>query len=254
MNHTKRHRSVRQIAEQHVEQWERSQHAASPHHREPVVAVSWQVGSRGRDIGQALAERLAYSLHEEAIVQEIARRAHTSASKVATMDERPRSSLVEWLLLADGLAPLSAQEYGRLLVRVIRTIERSGAAVILGHGAVYSLTARNHVAGLLLPGIPRTPGDWLTADGSSLSVRRRRNALSPMSIGASVSRLTSLYLILATTIDGILGFSSRLARGPRRGIVAHAGQPALLVQFVGDWGNPRLHPARGRCDEPRGRR
>jgi cytidylate kinase len=99
-----------------------------------VVTISRGYGSRGKQVAQALADRLGVRCCDRDILEEVARRAAVDVDLVHKLDENIRHTRREpWRTLFQGKT-LSEQRYLDHLVTVIINISRKGG-VIVGRGA-----------------------------------------------------------------------------------------------------------------------
>lgn len=99
-----------------------------------VVTVSRGYGSLGKQVAQALADRLNVRCCDRDILDEVARRASVDIDLVTKLDETiQRSALAPWKAVFRSQM-LDEQHYMDHLVRVIMNIARKGG-VIVGRGA-----------------------------------------------------------------------------------------------------------------------
>ena len=116
----------------------------------PVITITREPGCGGRRIAQVLAKELGLVLYDGELVEEIAKDAHVSEQVVATLDEKVRSELDDWLSGFAGGPNLSFNQYVRCLRRVLFAIAAHGNAVILGRGANFLIPAERKTLGLCL--------------------------------------------------------------------------------------------------------
>ena len=105
----------------------------------PVITVSRQIGSGGREIAQGVALRLGYPVFDREIIEDVSRQAGVQQSILDALDERTRSGIEQWM---DGVlhqSILSANEFIIALGKTLITLSRMGSAVILGRGANFLL-------------------------------------------------------------------------------------------------------------------
>lgn len=103
------------------------------------ICISRDIGSGGRMIARLLAERLDYKLFGRDSIDHIAEDLHTQRRLVDLLDEQSKSGLERWV---DGYlhgAPVEYDEYGRSLVKVIRSAALQGDVIFLGRGANFIL-------------------------------------------------------------------------------------------------------------------
>jgi cytidylate kinase len=123
-----------------------------------VITIAYQIGSGGRQIGQALAKRLDLDYIDREIVQGVAQQLHCSEDVAARLDERARGLVTRmlWMLSSTGELALAAPPpdrdqqidegtYFKTTRAVIETSARTNRAVIVGHGANFALAGRQGV-------------------------------------------------------------------------------------------------------------
>lgn len=102
--------------------------------RKPVVAVSHDYGSGGRDLAKRLAHALAVPVYDQALVNAIADSSGIDAELLEQLDEQAKLHWTQWLA---GFKSLHRQEqvrYYQHLVNLCLNILQSGG-VIVGRGA-----------------------------------------------------------------------------------------------------------------------
>jgi cytidylate kinase len=119
----------------------------------PTVALSRSHGAGGRQIAEALAERLGIHLYDKSILEAVAKQAGVSRQAMESLDDRLGQRRMEWLytLLTGENATLDA--YRHHLVNMLLTIERQGG-IILGRGA-HAVLASHRVFRLRITGTER---------------------------------------------------------------------------------------------------
>ena len=99
-----------------------------------VVTVSRGYGSLGKQMAQALADRLGVRCCDRTILEEVARRADVDIELVKNLDENIRHIKVEpWKAFFKG-ETCTRERYLHHLVKVVLNISRKGG-VIVGRGA-----------------------------------------------------------------------------------------------------------------------
>jgi cytidylate kinase len=132
--------TVQQLVEEQIQRW----HTMSKEKKRkpyPVITISREAGSGGREVAKALAECLKLDIYGSRIVNEVAKSAKMSTTVVETLDEKGRSMLEDWISILETEKNIWGYEYLRHLTKVIGTIGRHGRAVILGRGAHLILPA-----------------------------------------------------------------------------------------------------------------
>jgi cytidylate kinase len=105
----------------------------------PVIAISREFGAQGARIGKIAADALDFEFWDQELVHAIAERTGVSETLVETLDEHARGALDD--LIAASLIGDRGTEYTYLreLHRVVHTVQKHGAAVIIGRGAQFIL-------------------------------------------------------------------------------------------------------------------
>jgi cytidylate kinase len=120
-----------------------------------VITIAYQIGSGGRQIGQALAKRLDLDYIDREIVQGVAQQLHVSEEAAARLDERARGLVTRMLLLLSSTGEMALYApppernlqideaaYFKTTRAVIEAAARTNRAVIAGHGANFALAGR----------------------------------------------------------------------------------------------------------------
>lgn len=142
--------SLNQYLAAQFEVWGRPEDRRKKIRAGPVIAITREPGCNGAAIAQELTKAFGLVVHDWEIVERIAENAHVSEQVVATLDEKVRSKLEEWLAGLGGDSSLSAHRYRQCLRRILFTIASHGNAVILGRGANFLLPADQRTIGLRL--------------------------------------------------------------------------------------------------------
>jgi cytidylate kinase len=133
-------RTIDSMVDEQVRRWHlreeerRREELAKP---KPLVVLSREFGTQGAEIGQAVAEELGFELWDQELVHEIAEKSGAPEKLVASLDERSRSALEDLIAASLSGEKSTRFEYVAQLRRVIHTIERHGAAVVIGRGAQF---------------------------------------------------------------------------------------------------------------------
>lgn len=114
-----------------------------------LVTIEREYGCGGGAIGAQLAEKLGWTLWDDRLTNEIARRAHVSPSAVSRCDERMDSRLYRlaktfWRGSYERSSALGSQVFDTdrmmaMMQEIMNTIGHEGNAVIVGRGAPYFL-------------------------------------------------------------------------------------------------------------------
>ncbi|MCX7019629.1 MAG: cytidylate kinase-like family protein [Candidatus Sumerlaeota bacterium] len=103
---------------------------------QPAIAVSREVGSGGRLVAQALADKLGFQLCDKSILEQIATRNNVPKDLIELLDECPGRSLeIFGASLMRGVS-FSHSDFDRFLRATINALLELGSVVIVGRGAV----------------------------------------------------------------------------------------------------------------------
>jgi len=137
---TTRTRSVEQIVEDQVQQWQRLKTQKKPEAPDiSVISISRECGSEGTRLGELLSEELGFNFFDREIIQEIAKSAQISDRLLSTLDEKGLNMVEETIAAAVNDRHLWPDQFLRHLMKVIGAIGRHGRAVIVGRGANFAL-------------------------------------------------------------------------------------------------------------------
>jgi len=137
-----RTRSIEQIVEDQVQQWQRLK--SQKKEQAPgvsVITLSRQCGSEGTQLGERLAQELGFNFFDREVIQEIAKSAKISDRLLGTLDEKGLNMVEETIAAAINERHLWPDQFLRHLMKVIGAIGRHGRAVIVGRGANFALPA-----------------------------------------------------------------------------------------------------------------
>lgn len=125
------------LIEEQVRKWEleksaRKKRGVLP---KPVITISRQPGSGSHLIAPLIAEEFEIDLFDDKIINEVAESARMSEKVIASLDEKMRSTLDNWIQFLKTTRWMMADKYFFHLTKVIGTAGRHGGAVIIGRGA-----------------------------------------------------------------------------------------------------------------------
>lgn len=129
-----------QLIARHVRRWELQQRQSRQTPTPPtlvnraVIALSRQPGSGGAAVAREVADRLGWHVFDRELVEYIAAQAHARERVIASIDERVRSLMEEWVRSVLDRNYLSPHTYLRHLMSVVLTIAHHGQAVLVGRG------------------------------------------------------------------------------------------------------------------------
>jgi len=132
------------LIERQVTRWRLEQLRSAPNVDRPgppCVAISRLPFSAGAGVAERMAAALDYGLFGREAVERLSGDAGHAGALVAGLDERRRSAIDRFLVEVFRSRVATEDESVARVVRVIGTIGRRGAAVIMGRGAPYVLGA-----------------------------------------------------------------------------------------------------------------
>jgi adenylate kinase family enzyme len=138
-----------QIIAAQVKKWQLDKKKKYKKPVRPVITISRLPGSGANTLAKQLSEDLNIDLFDNEIVEEIAKSAHVSEAVIATLDERDRDILDDWIGAIEKKRHLWPDEFILHLTKVVGAIAAHGHAVIVGGGPGISCPAR-YVSGCLL--------------------------------------------------------------------------------------------------------
>ena len=124
--------------------------SSCPLQRKPVVTVSHDYGSGGRDIAKGVADALGVPCYDRQLLDAIAASSGIDAELLARLDEQAQMHWTQWLYGFKSLHRLEQAQYYRHLVNLCLNILQSGG-VIVGRGA-HIILANHRVFRLRLVG------------------------------------------------------------------------------------------------------
>lgn len=136
----RRPRSVEALVEQQVRRWEAAARRRPKEvKRWPAITVSREFGTRGAEVGRAVAERLGFTFWDKELVGAIAAEAKVSERFVAALDERRKNAVTAIFNAFVNNATVSDTAYLERLLGIIQTVGQRGSAVIVGRGGHLAL-------------------------------------------------------------------------------------------------------------------
>jgi len=107
----------------------------------PVITISRQPGSGDHIFARRIAEELNLDIFDDKIIHEVAESAQMSEKVVASLDEKMRSTLDNWIQFLKTTRFFFSDKYLLHLTRVIGAAGEHGGALIIGRGANLILPA-----------------------------------------------------------------------------------------------------------------
>ena len=126
-----------------------------------TITIEREYGSGGGAIAKKLASKLGWTLWDEKITQEIAKRLKCDVKSVEMREERPDSTFYRLMKIfmrgsyedrfsGPGTELLDAESLSRLFEKVITDVADRGPCVIVGRAAPWFLRERRHHMGLFI--------------------------------------------------------------------------------------------------------
>lgn len=126
-----------------------------------VITISRQFGAGGKTLGTMLAEKLGYTLIDEAIINKVAEKAKVSGDWVQSIEKEAGGALLNFLtklvsksfmerLLDNTKGYIDEDVYIDALKEVIQKLAEEDNCIILGRGGQYFLRNRENIFHVLL--------------------------------------------------------------------------------------------------------
>ncbi|MCP3943005.1 MAG: cytidylate kinase-like family protein [Desulfobacteraceae bacterium] len=128
-------RPIYKIINEQVKRWELNKIKPPPAVKTTnVITISRESGSRGQQVAEKLAEKTGFDLFHHEILEAMIEKSHNSKALLETLDERGMNIVDDIVSSMVYEHHLWADEYLKLLLRILNTIGKHGNAVILGRG------------------------------------------------------------------------------------------------------------------------
>jgi hypothetical protein len=101
---------------------------------QPIITVSRQHGSRGRDLAAGLAERFGYTLLHRDVLDLLSKSTGHTRRLLEVLDEHSRSQLATWFSSMISGKYLDESDYMTGLFKTVYSIARLGGVVVVGRG------------------------------------------------------------------------------------------------------------------------
>jgi cytidylate kinase len=135
-------RDAQKLVDDQVLRWEQGQKKRAGGEESeplPLLTVSREFGALGTATGERVAQKLGFSFWDQEIVHAIAEQTGIQETLLASLDEQSRTRIEDFIAESVFGAGTTAAKYVRQVIRVVRTIERHGGAVVIGRGAQFIL-------------------------------------------------------------------------------------------------------------------
>lgn len=128
---------IENILEDQVIKWQKrvDRRKKTPDAKGPVITISRQPGTPSDNLISKIAAALKLDVFDNEIINAVAESVKMSEKVVASLDERTRSALDNWIQILKSSRYLLPDTYLTHLTRVIGTIGEQGNAIIVGRGA-----------------------------------------------------------------------------------------------------------------------
>lgn len=128
-------RTIEAIVDEQARRWQLTRPQRPDERRQPVITVARQHGARGTELAHKIAQDLKIDVFDREIIHRIAESSHLSERVVASLDEKNREMLTDWLAAVASRDYLSPAEYRYHLTRIVGAIAHKGGAVVIGRGS-----------------------------------------------------------------------------------------------------------------------
>lgn len=132
--------TLTKIVEDRIKAWEiekfRNKNFTSLKDKFPVITISREFGSRGAALAQWIGDRTGFKVWDREIIEAIAEELGSDQKFIESLDEN-RREMIEDAILGFMQNVNTNVNYLRTLVRIVKTVEDHGNAIIVGRGANY---------------------------------------------------------------------------------------------------------------------
>jgi cytidylate kinase len=187
MKHTPSTDIIQQLVEEQLLKWNRASREKAPVAK-PVITVSREPGCGGARIATLIAGEFKLDLYGGKIVEEVAKSARLSSAVIATLDEKGRSMIEDWIAVMEKDRNLWSYQYMQHLVKLVGTIARHGRAVILGRGGNYLIDPQRQLRIRLIAPLDVRIKNVMKRFGASRQEAQKRIALVEADRRAYISR------------------------------------------------------------------
>jgi len=135
-------RDAQKLVDEQVRKWEQGEKKRAGEERPepwPLITVSREFGALGTVTGEQTARKLGFGFWDQEIVHAIAEQTGIQERLLESLDEQTRTRIEDFIGESVFGAGTTAVKYVRQVIRVVRTIERHGGAVVVGRGAQFIL-------------------------------------------------------------------------------------------------------------------
>jgi cytidylate kinase len=105
------------------------------------IAFSRQVGAHGTLVAREVGKILGWPVYDQELLRQVARQMHVASDRVARVDEKPVSWLLECLQSLSSAPDVTEEGYVGHLMETLFLLGAQGKCVIVGRGAAHALPA-----------------------------------------------------------------------------------------------------------------
>jgi cytidylate kinase len=170
-------RDAQKLVDDQVRRWAQAERkragdeAAEPL---PLITLSREFGALGTTVGERTARRLGFSFWDQEIVHSIAEQTGIRETLLASLDEQARTRIEDFIGESVFGAETTAAKYVRQVIRVVRTLERHGGAVVIGRGAQFILAPEAVLRVRVVCPYEKRVADYAKREGLSEGEAERR--------------------------------------------------------------------------------
>jgi cytidylate kinase len=140
----------------------------------PLITVSREFGALGTATGEKTAQKLGFSFWDQEIVHTIAEQTGIQEALLASLDEQSRTRIEDFIAESVFRAETTAAKYVRQVIRVVRTLERHGGAVVIGRGAQFILAPESALRVRVVCPLEQRIAGYARREGLSVSEAERK--------------------------------------------------------------------------------
>ncbi len=140
--------NVSQIVDRQIKVWDRLDEMVSSGEKEPVffplITISREYGAPGAALANRLGEKTGFEVWDRELLGPIAKDLDSDQKFLETLDERRKQDIEDAASAFIGKVHTNVS-YLRSLIKVVKTIEEHGRAIIVGRGANYICEAHENL-------------------------------------------------------------------------------------------------------------
>lgn len=153
-------RDIQAIVEEQIQRWRAAQANSQAHPEEPlprpnVITIAHALGANGVVIAERAGAILGMPVFDREIVTHIAERADIRVETAASLDERARGRVTDYLSSLQRERNFDHDDFTRHLVQTVAALWEHGPCLLLGHGCVH-VVPRSHALSIHI-----TAPEWI---------------------------------------------------------------------------------------------